>query len=273
MSRITGAIACLLALAMLLALASIEVEAGADKAPPWKILLPAAAYQELARRSVDRIHEYARDDGASDALRAEALILAGYTLSVKDATSPAAVRQKAIAIARLASQKDGAAEARKLAGELSLSKSGAAKETGAPVDWPALIGNIADIMTPLANKAKGGEGLPAELQYNVKLKKLNGTEALIVALSDKALSTTNAGKMAKELELTAYRVAAIGALTRRRGPHKNKDDAKMWDDQSIIMRDAGVELADGARRKDTAAIVAASKRLIGTCVECHQNFK
>jgi hypothetical protein len=267
MSRVIGALAPLLAI---IVWSSIS-EAGGEKAPPWKILLPPAAYNELARRSVDRLHELARDDGATASMRAEAIILAGYTMSAKDTAGPTAMRQKAVQIATLA-QKDAAAEARKLAAELTLSKT-ATKETGPSVDWLAVIGSIADVMTPLANKSRGGDGLPPELQYNAKLKKLNGVEALIVALSDKQLSATNAGKMAKELELTAYRVATIGSITRRRGPHKNKDDVKIWDAQSIIMRDAGVELADGARRKDVAAILAASKRLINTCVECHQNFK
>jgi hypothetical protein len=79
--------------------------------------------------------------------------------------------------------------------------------------------------------------------------------------------------MAKELELVGFRVATIGALTRRRGPHKNKDDAKRWDDQSVVMRDAGVDLAETAGKKNAAGILAASKRLVDSCVECHANFK
>ncbi len=150
---------------------------------------------------------------------------------------------------------------------------GDAKTTTTPIDWPTAIGDIGELMTPVANKAKGGEGIAAELQYTAKLKSQNGIEALLVALATKPLTATNAGKVAKELELVGYRVATIGALTRRRGPTKNKDDAKLWDDQALVMRDGAVELADAARKKDTAAIHAASKRLVTTCLECHANFK
>jgi hypothetical protein len=39
------------------------------------------------------------------------------------------------------------------------------------------------------------------------------------------------------------------------------------------MRDAGVELAGAAGKKDVAGILAASKRLMSSCVPCHETFK
>jgi hypothetical protein len=40
-----------------------------------------------------------------------------------------------------------------------------------------------------------------------------------------------------------------------------------------MMRDAAIELAEGARKKDGPAILEACKRLENSCVECHAYFK
>ena len=165
-------------------------------------------------------------------------------------------------------------EARKLAAELATGKGTNGKKTGPAPDWKAIIGDIGDAMNPLATKAKGGEGIHADLQYNAKVKNQNGIEALIIALSGKKLSDANLGKMSKELELLGYRVATLGALTLRRGPgKKNRDDVKQWDEQSIVMRDSSIDLAHAARKKDAATVFSASAKLVNSCVECHSNFK
>jgi hypothetical protein len=275
MYRLIGTVVLTCAAALSLILLPPPDSAGGAKSPTWRSFLPYSAYQELVRRSVSRIHTLAKDADAADALRAEAVILAGYTISAKDNVGSTTLRQSAIQIATLAGKADTAEEARKLAAALTVPKSGASGTTkGAPtIDWPVAIGRIRAVMVPLASKAKGGEGIAMELQYTAPLKKQNSSEALLAALATKKLSAANAGKVTKELELLAYRMATIGALTRRRGPTKNKDDAVQWDEQAVLMRDSAADLADAARKKDLAAIMAASNRLVGTCVECHANFK
>jgi hypothetical protein len=275
MYRLIGAVLLTSTAALALILLPPTECAGGAKAPPWRSFLPYSAYQELVRRSVSRIHTLAKDSDAVDALRAEAVILAGYTISAKDNVGSQALRQSAIQIATLAGKTETAEEGRRLAAALTVPKGGASGTTkGAPtIDWPVAIGRIRAVMVPLASKAKGGEGIAMELQYTVALKKQNNSEALLAALATKKLTATNAGKVTKELELFAYRMATIGALTRRRGPTKNKDDAVQWDEQSVLMRDSAADLADAARKKDITAIMAASNRLVGTCVECHANFK
>jgi hypothetical protein len=163
MGRILQAVLLTAAAAMLVALASSAGRAGSDKPPPWKPFLPTDDYQEVSKRSLERIRTLAKDDSATAALRAEALILAGYTISAKDAAALAGVRQKAIKVATLAAGKDTAAEARKLAAELTAAK-GDAKAAKETIDWPAAIGDIVDVMTPLAAKSKGGDGIAVELQ-------------------------------------------------------------------------------------------------------------
>jgi hypothetical protein len=192
---------------------------------------------------------------------------------VKDAAGSAGLRQQALKVLAAAAQKDGADEARKLAAELATGKVAEAKKGAAP-DWPALIGNLDDLMTPLATKAKGGEGIHPDLQYTAKLKGQNGVEALIIALSNKKPSDASVGKMSKELELLGYRVATMGALALRRGPgKKHANEVKEWDEQSIVMRESAIDLAVAARKKDGAAVFESTRRLINSCVECHANFK
>jgi hypothetical protein len=272
MSRIVAAFVTALTMTSLFVESPAPGQAGSDKTPVWKPFLPPDGYQELVKRSTDRLRALAKDTEATSALRAEALMLAGYSISTKDPAASAGLRHKAIKVATLAAQKDGDEQARKLAADLTPAKSDA-KAAIPTIDWPAAIGDVVDLMTPLANKIKGGEGLAAELQYLAKVKSQNGTEALLVSLATKPLSVANAGKMAKELELVGYRVATIGALTRRRGPTRHKDEAKLWDEQATIMRDASVELAEAARKKDVTVIAGASKRVVSACAECHATFK
>src|SRR5437870_1159202 len=90
MSRNLQTVALLLTL---LALSSISGQAGGDKASAWKQFVPAPAYEALSQRSLERIGKMAKDDKASlQDLRAEAVILAGYTMSVKDRQSLAGMR-------------------------------------------------------------------------------------------------------------------------------------------------------------------------------------
>ena len=248
-----------------------KAQAGA-KTPPWKAYLAPDDFQEVAKRSLDRVRVLTRDPRAMGSLRAEAVILAGYTMGVTDAAAFAGFRQKALKLAQLAGDPKNDEEARKAARELLTLKLNV-KPVGPPIEWTAAIGEVADLMNPLAAKAKRGDGIATELQYLAKLKTENGIEALLNALAAKKLTATNAKKMSRELELVSFRIATVAALTRRRGPHKHKEDAPIWEQQSVQMRDASVEMADAAEKKDPVAILTASQRLVATCKACHTAFK
>ena len=77
------------------------------------------------------------------------------------------------------------------------------------------------MMEIFRGKAKGGEGLHAELQYHPKLKNLNGIEAFLGALAGKKLSDENLDKVAKELPNLASRIAVVGSLTHELPQEKN----------------------------------------------------
>ena len=260
----------LASVSMLAALSTIGQ--GGDKKPAaWKPFLPESVYSELSKRSLERIGQLAKNEKAPlTELRAEALILAGTTMSTK-AQAAEGMRFDAKNLAEAAGAKNMMPSARELAAALAKGKPVMVRPSDKK--WPALIGNIKDVMMVFASKAKGGEGIPAELQYNPKLKNQNGGEALINALSDKKPSNASVAKMAKELELFAYRTAVIGALTLERGPADKGADRKAWDEQAVIMRDAAIELAEAAKKKDGAAIKEACGKLENSCVECHGSYK
>ena len=276
MNRTAPILACTVTLLSLSALWTPFGEAGDAKGPAWKQFLPRQEYEELSKRSLSRLGALAKEEkGEIGDLRAEALILAGYAMSTKDAPGDGLPQpSQVVKIADLAAHKDGAEAARKLAIKLSAGKNDETDAT-AIKNWRAAIGDIKDLMNPFATRAKKGEGIHAALQYNDKLKKQNGIEALINALAAKKMTDANLGKMSKELELLGYRVATMGALTLQRGPaEKNKGiEDRVWDEQAVMMRDAAIELAEGARKKDGPAIFEASKRLENSCVECHAYFK
>jgi hypothetical protein len=259
----------LLAPATVLALLSAAGQAG-NKSAAFKPFLPDSAYAELSKRSLERIGMLAKNDKAPiTELRAEALILTGFTRSTKDRAELAPLRETAIYVAGEATKNK--AGARSVAADLAAGK----PLTTAKVvkDWPALIGDIKDVMMTFANQAKGGAGVSPELHYSAKVKNQNGSEALVNALAAKKLTDANVKKMSRELELLAYRVAVIGALTIERGPADKTADVKLWNEQAVIMRDSAIELAEAAHKKDGPAILEACKKLENSCVDCHSNFK
>ncbi len=275
MNRTASILASTVMLLALLTLWAPTGIAGGAKPPAWKQFLPDNRCDELGKRSLARLGTLARDENADIGdVRGEALILAGYAMSANSSSAGLLQPALAVRIADLGARKSGAEEARALAIKLASGKVND-KVLADVKDWRAAIGDIKDIMYPFATRAKKGEGIHPALQYNDKLKKQNGIEALINALAAKKLSEANLGKMAHELELLGYRVATIGALTLQRGPAEKKKgiEDRLWDEQAVVMRDAAVELAVAAGKKDGPAILEASKRLENTCVECHMNFK
>jgi hypothetical protein len=129
------------------------------------------------------------------------------------------------------------------------------------------------MMNLFRNKAKGGEGTAPELQYNGKLKKQDGIEALLGALASKQLTAENTAKTAKELELLSYRIAVFGAITHDNPPADKKASLAGWRKLSLEMRDSALALAEAADKENTAGIQAAATRLESTCTQCHRDFR
>jgi hypothetical protein len=155
---------------------------------------------------------------------------------------------------------------------VSLGKGGAPR-TGKATDLtdPKTYVDLADLMEFFKTKNKGGEGIHPALQSNIRLKgALNGIEEKLRALSMKKLTDANMTKEADELTLLGYRMAVVGELTYFYTP---KQKAKEWQDLSLDMRNAGLALAEAAKKKDAEAVLKTSNALNSSCTQCHSGFR
>ena len=130
--------------------------------------------------------------------------------------------------------------------------------------------DTADGLNIFRSKAKGGEGIHPDLQYQPKLKNQNGIEALLSALAAKKITDDNLEKIAKELPNFAYRMAVVAALTHGKAPEKK---AAEWRDLSMTLRDTSISLAEAARKKDADGVFKSAQALESSCIDCHSVFK
>jgi hypothetical protein len=247
-----------------------------DKAAVWKSFLPADAYTELVGRAAKNIEEALAGKPDEDAIKKaqfNAVMIAAYTLSAKEGgKDPAGVRAAALGLAKLAGAKGKLGEARKLAAALAagMIPPGAPKAEP-PADWKPYLENRADLMEHMKTKMKGGDGIHPTLQSNIRLKGTqNGIEEKVRALAMKQLMPAGAAKEADELALLGYRAAVLGEVTYFYLPKKN---VKEWHELALEMRDAGIALAEAAKKKDTEAILKAANSLNSSCNRCHSEFR
>ncbi len=235
----------------------------------FKPILPEGAYAELTKRSIAAIEKTAKSDAkdAAEKIEAEAAVLIGYTLSVKNAGADevAKLRGAAVQAVQAARKRD-----LKMLGDFGKTIAAAPKAPAEVKDWKTNLLELQWMMENFRGKAKGGEGLHAELQYHPKLKNLNGTEAFIGAIAGKKLSDENLDKIAKELPNFAYRVAVMGSITHELAPAK---DAGKWREISNQMRDSSIALADAAQKKNGDGVFKAAQALESSCTQCHMVFK
>jgi hypothetical protein len=254
-------------------------DAGGAKSA-WQATLSKEVYQELAKREADLIRELLNGTPEEEAInRAKfgAVLIAGLTMSVKDgvpADDLKGTRERALALAFLLTKKDQLATAKQLAATLPGAK-GDLKIKVDVGDWGSYL-QKADLMDHFRVKSKGGDGMHADLQSNVRLKgALNGIEEKIRALTMKQLTAAAMKKEAKELELLGYRSAVVGSLTYFYAPvmKKGDKDPQDWRNYSIQMRDASVNLAVAAQKGDAAGVFKASNSLNSACSQCHSVFR
>ncbi len=243
--------------------------AGGAKASAWKPFLSAEAFQELTERSIKAIEMTAQSSAkdAAEKIEVEAAILAGYTLSIKKPNGDKAAMLRGAAVQAVQLARNG--EVKKLAGFQKMVAS-APKADDEVKAWKAYLQERQWTMEVFRGKAKGGEGLHADLHYHPKLKNLNGIEAFIGAIAGKKLSEENLDKIAKELPNLASRIAVIGSLTHEMPQEKNVAD---WHALSDQMRDSAIALADAGRKKDAAGVFNAAQTLENSCTQCHMKFK
>jgi hypothetical protein len=259
-------VASLIVMSATVFVVAIRGQAGNDTGA-FKAILPAEAYKELTQRSIGRVEAIAKSNAkdAAEKCEAEAAILVGYTLSVKDNDEAAKLRNAAIVAVQWA--RNG--QIKKLA-EFSKTIASSPKTPADRVGRKEYLQELNWLMETFRGKTKGGEGLHVELQYQPKLKNLNGTEAFLGAIAGKKLSGENLDKIAKELPNFAYRVAVIGSITHEFPPEKN---AAKWRALSNQMRDASIALADAAKKKNADGVFKAAQALENSCTLCHMEFR
>ncbi len=165
------------------------------------------------------------------------------------------------------------ATARKLAGQFPDAGSTSSRKLDS-VNWHGFI-EAPTLMVHFLPKNEGGDGIHPKLQSNARLKGANnGILEKIRYLSTNELTATALASEAKELELFGYRSAVIGSLVYHLVPAKMKPNKtpKEWRDLAIQMRDHSLELAEGAEKRDSAAVLRASKSLRSACSRCHNVF-
>jgi hypothetical protein len=247
-----------------------------DKAGAHKRFLPPEAYQKLVTRTAKTIQSnLAKPDDEDNLHRAQALaaLVAGYAHCAEEGPSKVAgVEGSAWHLCRIAMDKAKIAEAKKLA-------AGLAQLQGLAQANESLLGkcpeDLGDLMNLLKPKAKGGLGMAPELQSNARLKgALNGIEEKIRALAMKKSKDAQLGKESKELSLLAFELAVLGELTYRYpAPRKGKGQQKDWQELSFQMRDASLDLAAAAAKKDVDATYNAANKLNSSCSQCHSLFR
>jgi len=258
----------LLSLPALLLLVASSGQAG-DKATAWKPILPAQVYQELTKRSILSIEAIAKSNAkdAAEKIEAEAAILVGYTLSVKNSSDESVGKLRGATIQAVQAARSG--QAKKLA-DFGKTIASAPNASAEQVSRKQILQELQWMMENFRGKAKGGEGLHADLQYHPKLKNLNSTEAFLGAIAGKKLSDENLDKVAKELPNFAYRVAVMGSITHEFAPTKG---AAQWQELAVTMRDASIALAEAAQKKDANGVFKAAQSLENSCTHCHMAFK
>jgi hypothetical protein len=255
--------------ALLILRVDVSGGTGAGKAAAWLPFLPDDAAKELAQRSILAIEAAATSGAknADDQIEVDAAILAGYTLSVKNPKDDAFAKLRGAAFDAVAAARKN--DRKKLA-DFSKAAQSASMAPADVKDWTKVLHATEPMMKMFLSKAKGGEGIHADLQYHPSLKNTNGIEALIGKLAAKKLSDDNLTRVEKELPYLGYRIAVVGAITHEFTPKK---DVEKWRDFARDMRDASIALADSARKKNAEGILKAASALENTCVECHSVFK
>jgi Cytochrome C' len=237
-----------------------------------KASLPADVYKELVAREVKTLEENLKGSPSEDQLARAKLAAVMIAWMAVDAQGggQAAVEHAAIKTAKLLADKGKIGEARQLAASLTAIKGSVAVLE--PIPTVALVGeDVMDTMNHLRMKKKGGDGMHPDLQTSGPLKSLNGLEEKFRSLAKKKLTDANVKKSAKELVLLGYRTAVLAEVVDEYAPKQKK--AQQWHELSMQMRDASIELAQAAKKKDAAAIFKAGEKLDSSCTQCHSAFR
>jgi hypothetical protein len=171
---------------------------------------------------------------------------------------------------RAAGEKDMRPEVAKVADAFKAGKIDDAKAAAAKLSKVKEFEETPDVMHLFRPRKKGGIGWGAQELANP------AEDSLEKKLQILAKGPVNAGKEAGPAEEAAYSLAAMAELVKHKPTQKamaNAANKKAWADWSDQMRDASLELAKAAAKKDGPGIGKAAAKVNSSCNNCHSKFK
>jgi hypothetical protein len=103
----------------------------------------------------------------------------------------------------------------------------------------------------------------------------DGIEKKIETLADKPLAAKALDSESEGLTQMGYAMAAIAEVCVAKAPEKDmgKKKVKDWVKWSEDLRDASVQLAEAAKKKDASALQKATDKANTSCNRCHDVFR
>jgi Cytochrome C' len=122
-------------------------------------------------------------------------------------------------------------------------------------------------------KEQAKKGLGVGLKAGVVMP--DGIEKKIEVLADKPLAAKALGDESESLQQMGYAMAAIAEVSLAKPPEKDvgKKKVKDWVKWSEDLRDASLQLAEAAKKKDAAALQKATDKANTACNRCHDVFR
>jgi hypothetical protein len=139
----------------------------------------------------------------------------------------------------------------------------------------AKTSGVLDSMNTLAKRDPAGKKLVFGVGKKPGIISPDGIEAKIQNLSRRPQSQQLIDREAPDLEVMAYRAAALAEIAKAGAPERNEGMKKIkdWLEWSEAMRKSADELAGAAKAKNPAGIKTAAAKLNASCNNCHGVFR
>jgi hypothetical protein len=278
-ARLLAAGGTALALGVLLLAAGLTGAAG-DKPLVWKPVIPqqdaadvVKYLGELTQQALDKGPPAGKDEKADwDArLKNTGLLIAAVTASARgsDSDELAAARAAGVQLSEQMDKGDldGAKTTAAALAALKPTARGGKSITAEDTD-------LGDIMNLLRLRSKGGLGFGVKPPTGPATA--DGIEARLINMAKPAQVAAVLKNQADDLARSAYILVAVSEVCDAHPPKKkgtNGKGAKEWADWTEEMRTSALQLAEAAKKKDTAGVRAAVSKLNGTCSNCHGEFR
>jgi hypothetical protein len=278
-ARLLVASGTALALAVLLLAAARPGSAAGDKPLVWKPVIPQADAEDVVKY-LGALTEQALAKGPpaseedkkdwNEKLKNTGLLIAAVTQSAKGGDTDQLAAARAAGL-QLSKDVDGGQmdAAKTVAAALASLKASAKGSELFDADKTDLV----DLMNLLRLRSKGGLGFGVKPPAGAST---DGIESKLLGLAKRPLPAADMARQADDLVRSAYILVAISEFTDGHTPKKKGAGGKgpkEWKDWTEDMRAAALQLADAAKKKDSAGVKTAVNKLNSSCNNCHGEFR